>query len=83
MSWLRHEDSALLAVNTFVYTGSQRVKIFHDDGGDEWRLSINPVELEDAGVYECQVSTTPHTAHFMAVQVIGEDFAASQESESY
>ena len=39
---------------------------------NRFRLSINPVELSDGGLYECQVSTTPHTSHFMYISVIGE-----------
>ena len=61
----------MLAVNDFLYTTSHRVKVFHENGSTEWRLSINPVEVEDDGLYECQVSTTPHTSHFIAIQVIG------------
>jgi len=71
VSWMRHSDSGLLAVNDFVYTTSHRIKVFHDNGSNEYRLSINPTELSDGGFYECQVSTTPHTSHFMAISVIG------------
>ena len=71
VSWIRHSDSGLLAVNDFVYTTSHRIKVYHDNGSFEYRLSINPVELSDGGFYECQVSTTPHTSHFMALKVIG------------
>lgn len=70
VSWMRHSDSGLLAVNDFVYTTSHRIKVYHDNGSNEWRLSINPVEISDGGLYECQVSTTPHTSHFMAISVI-------------
>ena len=38
---------------------------------EEWRLSVNPVELDDSGLYEGQVSTTPHISHFMRLTVIG------------
>ncbi len=71
VSWLRHEGSALLAVDNFLYSTSHRIKVFHNNNEQEWSLSINPVELSDAGIYECQIGTTPHKAHFMAVDVIG------------
>jgi len=70
VSWIRHSDSGLLAVNDFVYTTSHRIKVFHRQGSPEWKLSINPVELSDAGLYQCQVSTTPHTSHFIALNVV-------------
>ena len=91
VSWIRHDTSAFLAVNNFVYASSGRFKIFHEvirrpsrgygnDLGrrrvssvEEWRLSVNPVELDDSGLYECQVSTTPHISHFMRLTVIGEN----------
>ena len=72
VSWIRHSDSGLLAVNDFVYTTSHRVKVFHVVGSPQWKLSINPVQVTDAGLYECQVSTTPHTSHFIALNVVGE-----------
>ena len=74
VSWIRHSDSGLLAVNDFVYTTSHRIKVFHRQGSPEWKLSINPVELSDAGLYQCQVSTTPHTSHFIALNVVGEPY---------
>ena len=73
VSWIRHSDSGLLAVDDFVYTTSHRIKVYHDNGSHEYRLSVNPVELTDAGYYACQVSTTPHTSHFMALNVIGKN----------
>ena len=71
VSWIRHSDSGLLAVNDFVYTTSHRIKVYHENGSVDYRLSINPVELTDASLYECQVSTTPHTSHFMKITVMG------------
>merc|ERR1711915_865116 len=43
ISWIRHRDTSLLAVNNFVYTTSHRVKVHHNAGTDEWRLVLQPV----------------------------------------
>ena len=72
ISWIRHKDSALLAVNNYIYSSSHRIKVFHENRSSEWKLSINPVEVSDDGIYECQIATTPTTFHSMAVSVIGE-----------
>jgi len=56
VSWIRHRNSEILAINSFVYTISHRVKVFHDENSHEWRLSLNPVMISDQGLYECQVS---------------------------
>lgn len=70
ISWIRHRDTSLLAVNKFVYTTSHRVKVHHNAGTDEWRLVLQPVSLTDQGWYSCQVSTTPHLEHRMYLGVI-------------
>jgi len=70
ISWIRHRDTSLLAVNNFVYTTSHRVKVHHNAGSDEWRLVLQPVSLTDEGWYSCQVSTTPHLEHRMYLGVI-------------
>lgn len=35
-------------------------------------LQIKYPQHRDIGVYECQVSTTPHMSHFIHLDVIGE-----------
>lgn len=70
VSWIRHSDSGILAVDNFLYTTSHRFKVFHANGSAEWKLSINPVQVADSGLYECQISTTPHTSHFIAINVV-------------
>jgi hypothetical protein len=69
VSWLRH-PSSLLAVNTFVYSTSHRVRVQHRAGGLEWRLLLQPVQLGDGGWYGCQVSTTPHLEQRVHLNVI-------------
>lgn len=59
VSWIRQRDLHILTVGIFTYTSDDRFKVFHPEGSDDWFLEINPVTFRDAGVYECQVSTSP------------------------
>lgn len=70
ISWIRHSPTTLLSVNKFVYTTSDRIKVYHDSGTDEWRLIIRPLEITDASWYSCQVSITPHMEHRVYLHVI-------------
>ena len=38
-----------------------------------WQLRIRELNHEDAGKYECQVSTTPPMGHQMYLKVVGEN----------
>ncbi|XP_037795695.1 protein sidekick-1-like [Penaeus monodon] len=59
VSWIRQRDIHILTVGIFTYTTDDRFKVFHPEESDDWFLEINPVTFRDAGVYECQVSTSP------------------------
>ncbi|XP_042871665.1 protein sidekick-1-like [Penaeus japonicus] len=59
VSWIRQRDLHILTVGIFTYTSDDRFQVFHPEGSDDWFLEINPVTFRDAGVYECQVSTSP------------------------
>lgn len=37
----------------------------------DWTLQIKYVQMRDAGLYECQVSTHPPTSIFVDLQVVG------------
>ncbi|KAK8394692.1 hypothetical protein O3P69_005875 [Scylla paramamosain] len=47
------------------------VKVFHPEDSNEWHLDISSVTFRDAGVYECQVSSSPkiHLPIHLHVQV--------------
>ena len=42
--------------------------------GDQWDLQISAVTFSDAGVYECQVSTSPKASLPITLNVLGEFF---------
>ena len=46
---------------TYIYTYDQRPMM----------IKIRSVRAEDAGKYECQVSTSPHMAHIVHLRVRG------------
>lgn len=49
---------SLLTVGNITYSGDPRIKITFQYPNN-WRLHINPLMKEDAGLYMCQVSTYP------------------------
>lgn len=59
VSWIRQRDLHILTVGIYTYTSDDRFKVYHPEGSDEWYLEVDPVTFRDAGVYECQVSTSP------------------------
>lgn len=58
--WVRRmaDKFSLLTVGNITYSGDPRIKITFQYPNN-WRLHINPLMKEDAGLYMCQVSTYP------------------------
>ena len=71
ISWMRHRDLHLLTVGRYTYTSDQRFSAHHVPLTHYWQLRINNVTYEDAGRYECQISTTPPTGHQIDLRVVG------------
>lgn len=72
VSWIRHRDIHLLTVGRYTYTTDQRFKAIHQPQTEDWMLQIKYPQHRDAGIYECQVSTTPHISHYIQMDVVGE-----------
>ncbi|CAD7092681.1 unnamed protein product [Hermetia illucens] len=70
VSWVRHRDIHLLTVGRYTYTSDQRFRAIHHPQTEDWILQIKYPQHRDSGVYECQVSTTPHMSHFVHLNVI-------------
>ncbi|KAF2350128.1 Immunoglobulin I-set, partial [Trinorchestia longiramus] len=71
VSWIRQRDLHILTVATYTYTTDDRFKVFHQPGTEQWDLVISSVTFRDAGVYECQVSTSPKASLPITLHVLG------------
>ncbi|XP_055694901.1 zwei Ig domain protein zig-8-like isoform X2 [Lutzomyia longipalpis] len=70
VSWIRHRDIHLLTVGRYTYTSDQRFKAIHHPHSEDWILQIKYPQHRDSGIYECQVSSTPHISHYIHLNVI-------------
>ncbi|CAG7786150.1 unnamed protein product [Allacma fusca] len=72
VSWVRHRDIHLLTVGRYTYTTDQRFRALHIANTEDYTLMIKYPQHRDSGIYECQVSTTPHISHYVHLNVVGE-----------
>lgn len=70
VSWVRHRDIHLLTVGRYTYTSDQRFRALHQPHTEDWILQIKYPQHRDSGIYECQISTTPHLSHFIHLNVV-------------
>ncbi|XP_050721088.1 uncharacterized protein LOC127000955 [Eriocheir sinensis] len=78
VSWIRHRDLHLLSVGRFTYTSDQRFVARHSPATaaaaaaapQEWLLIIHHLQERDAGLYECQISSTPPRSHLIHLAVV-------------
>ncbi|KAL5273386.1 hypothetical protein ACFFRR_000242 [Megaselia abdita] len=70
VSWVRHRDIHLLTVGRYTYTSDQRFRAIHQQQTEDWMLQIKYPQHRDSGIYECQVSTTPHMSHYIHLNVV-------------
>lgn len=59
VSWVRHSDVSLISVGKYQYIKDPRFKILHEPHAHDWILRIQALKYSDAGLYECQVNTSP------------------------
>ncbi|XP_076305276.1 kin of IRRE-like protein 3 isoform X1 [Tachypleus tridentatus] len=70
VSWIRRKDLHVLTVGRFIYSSSDKFQVIHRDDRDDWMLQVKYPQREDAGQYECQVSTVPKKSMFVTLNVI-------------
>ncbi|CAH1116989.1 unnamed protein product [Phaedon cochleariae] len=71
VSWIRKKDSppTILTVGVGTYIADERFLVEHARHLQNWGLVIKHVKPEDAGLYECQVSSHPTTSIFLQLTV--------------
>ena len=76
--WRRASDSNPLTVGRESFRNDNgRIMSEHEPGSDYWNLLIHQVQLGDAGVYECQVSSKlRHLRHHVLLEVHGQSDTA-------
>ncbi|KAL5004921.1 hypothetical protein ScPMuIL_018377 [Solemya velum] len=55
--WRKVTSSSPLTIGTYTYVADKRFQVNHVPHRDQWNLLIKHVSVQDAGVYECQVSS--------------------------
>ncbi|XKL63664.1 hypothetical protein PGB90_006028 [Kerria lacca] len=68
ISWIRHQNIQILTVDKYVFTGDKRFEILNENPTN-WTLKINNVGVDDAGIYECQISTQPIVSFLVYLSV--------------
>lgn len=72
VSWIRKRDLHILTFGQVTYTNDARFSVIKSASGDMWTLRIRSVQLRDAGLYECQVSSEPKISKAVRLKVVGE-----------
>ncbi|KAL9707199.1 hypothetical protein quinque_010717 [Culex quinquefasciatus] len=83
VSWIRRKDYHLLTIGVTTYSSDERFNIIRSEDSEEWPLQIKYVQLRDAGLYECQVSTHPPTSIFVQLDVVEAKAEIFGPSEKY
>ncbi|XP_046441955.1 uncharacterized protein LOC124192604 [Daphnia pulex] len=70
VSWIRKRDLHILTFGQVTYTNDARFSVIKSATGDLWTLRIRSVQLRDAGLYECQVSSEPKISKAVRLKVV-------------
>ncbi|XP_040581449.1 limbic system-associated membrane protein [Lepeophtheirus salmonis] len=70
VAWIRSSDSHILTVDEETFISDPRFTTIHQKESSTWTLQIKLVGPEQAGQYECQISTEPKLSHFVYLTVI-------------
>ncbi|KAF2365180.1 Immunoglobulin I-set [Trinorchestia longiramus] len=70
VSWVRIIDSHILTVDRYTFISDSRFTARFDVSSQTWTLQIKFVNDEDAGTYECQVSTEPKISRSIHLSIV-------------
>ncbi|KAG5319038.1 NEGR1 regulator, partial [Pseudoatta argentina] len=67
ITWMRRRDRQLLTVGTSRHSVDERFVVRHSS--TDWQLTIRTVTVDDAGIYECQVTSHPVQRNFARLKI--------------
>ncbi|KAB7505339.1 hypothetical protein Anas_10137 [Armadillidium nasatum] len=70
VSWIRNKDAHILTIDRYTFISDSRFVSWFDPDTETWTLQVKFTRPEDAGRYECQVSTEPKRSHFVTLSVV-------------
>ncbi|XP_063980624.1 neurotrimin-like [Diachasmimorpha longicaudata] len=80
VGWVKADTKAIQAIHDHVITHNPRVSVSHSDHST-WNLHIKGVQLEDAGLYMCQINTDPMKSQTGMLSIeVPPDFVAEETS---
>ncbi|KAL2745656.1 lachesin-like isoform X1 [Vespula maculifrons] len=80
VGWLKADTKAIQAIHDHVITHNKRISVSHSDH-TIWNLNIKAVQLEDEGLYMCQINTDPMKSQTgMLTVVVPPDFVLEDTS---
>ncbi|XP_053973470.1 neural cell adhesion molecule 2-like isoform X2 [Hylaeus anthracinus] len=67
ITWVKRRDRRLLTVGTSTHSIDNRFVVMHSS--TDWALQIRAVTPQDAGIYECQVTSHPVQRNFVRLKI--------------
>lgn len=85
VSWRKLGPNYLLTIGDMVYMSSHKIDIQHKrdwKGLNHWNLIIKRVAPDDAGLYECQVSSAQQLVYYVQLNVLGNGFCTEKKFDT-
>ena len=70
VSWIRNSDSHILFIGLDRFVHEDRYELIPSRHG-KWTLKLKYVVAQDAGKFECQISTSPKLNQTFNLKVVG------------